>query len=164
MQFLDPRNDVAFKKIFGSEAHKRVTISFLNSILEFTGDRAITDVEFMNTEQKRILHDKKDNVLDILCRDQRGNKIIIQLKKFDEGEFEEACHIAQRMTWSEEQLDEYNDAFVRETDQEGALEIAIEEKMQEIARNLLNKGMSVADIASMTSLSVADVEELKKKL
>ncbi len=80
MIFLDPCNDVAFKKIFGSEAHKRVTISFLNSILEFTGDRAITDVQFMPTEQKRMMKDKKDNILDILCTDQLRNQYIIEIQ------------------------------------------------------------------------------------
>lgn len=80
MQFLNPCNDVAFKKIFGSEEHKSVTISFLNSILEYTGDRQIIEVQFLNTEQKRILLDKKDNILDILCTDQVGNKYIIEVQ------------------------------------------------------------------------------------
>ncbi len=28
MIFLDPLNDIAFKKVFGSEEHKNITISF----------------------------------------------------------------------------------------------------------------------------------------
>lgn len=34
--FADPRSKLAFKKIFGSEEHTNVLISFLNSILDFT--------------------------------------------------------------------------------------------------------------------------------
>ena len=33
MQFADPKNDLAFKKIFGNDKHKNILISFLNSIL-----------------------------------------------------------------------------------------------------------------------------------
>lgn len=32
-KFLDPKNDVAFKKIFGNEMHKDILIHFLNDIL-----------------------------------------------------------------------------------------------------------------------------------
>lgn len=88
MQFLNPCNDVAFKKIFGSEEHKNVTISFLNSILDYTGQNAITHVQFLNTEQKGILPDKKDNILDILCTDQNGNKYIVEVQVARVDEFD----------------------------------------------------------------------------
>ena len=35
MKFADPKNDLAFKKIFGNEKHKDILISFLNSVLDF---------------------------------------------------------------------------------------------------------------------------------
>ena len=34
MIFLDPTSDIAFKKIFGSTAHKNILIDFLNAVLE----------------------------------------------------------------------------------------------------------------------------------
>jgi len=34
MKFVDPKTDIAFKKIFGNEAHKNVLIEFLNEMLE----------------------------------------------------------------------------------------------------------------------------------
>ncbi|KJV53002.1 PD-(D/E)XK nuclease transposase family protein [Orientia tsutsugamushi str. Gilliam] len=46
-RFLDPKNDVAFKKIFGSEKNKDILIHFLNDILLFEGNREITEVEFL---------------------------------------------------------------------------------------------------------------------
>ena len=88
MQFLNPCNDVAFKKIFGSEEHKSVTISFLNSILEYTGEQQITDVQFLNTEQKRIIPGKKDNILDILCIDQLKNQYIVEVQVAGMEEFD----------------------------------------------------------------------------
>lgn len=33
MKFADPKNDIAFRKIFGNETKKIILISFLNSVL-----------------------------------------------------------------------------------------------------------------------------------
>lgn len=33
MKFADPKNDIAFKKIFANENKKEILISFLNAIL-----------------------------------------------------------------------------------------------------------------------------------
>jgi len=56
-KFLDPKNDVAFKKIFGTERNKDILIHFLNDILDFKGKRPIREVTFLKTvqdpEQKR---------------------------------------------------------------------------------------------------------------
>ena len=43
MKFADPKNDVAFRKIFGNEAKKVILISFLNSVLGLEGDREIIE-------------------------------------------------------------------------------------------------------------------------
>jgi|JI102314A1RNA_FD_contig_81_1451877_length_2191_multi_2_in_0_out_0_2 hypothetical protein len=34
LHFVDPKNDVAFKKIFGSDYHHETLIEFLNSVLK----------------------------------------------------------------------------------------------------------------------------------
>ncbi len=275
MIFLDPRNDVAFKKIFGSEEHKNITISFLNSILELTGEQAIVSVDFLNNEQLPQMIDKKDNVLDVFCIDQSRNKYIVELqvnrvkefgkrmvyygaktysmqldkgkpyhhlipvivlsvvdfimfpekkeyksihqildnktyehdirelafafvelpkftKKEDKletdedkwiffirnikkqtkiptllayGEFEEACHVVQRMTWSEQELNTYDDAFVRATDYQTGMELAQEEGAAkariEFARKLMKRGISIEIIAEDTGLSIAEIQQLK---
>ena len=51
MKFADPKNDVAFRKIFGNEAKKVILISFLNSVLGLEGDRKIIELYFRNTFQ-----------------------------------------------------------------------------------------------------------------
>lgn len=38
---LDPKNDVVFQKLFGMKAHKHILISFLNSILNLSGENTI---------------------------------------------------------------------------------------------------------------------------
>ena len=32
-KFLDPKNDIAFKRVFGSENHKDILIHFINDII-----------------------------------------------------------------------------------------------------------------------------------
>lgn len=273
MIFLNPCNDVAFKKIFGSEAHKEITISFLNSILENKNEKTIISINFGTTEQLPQANNKKDNILEICCIDQAGNKYIVEmqvapvrefgkrmvyygaktysmqlarskpyhqlmpvivvaivdfnmfpdkdsyksihrildcktyendltalsfafveLKKFnktekdlvtdedkwiyfmkeikqqnhipaalDEGEFAQACAIAERIKWTEEQLNAYDDAFVRETDQQTTRELAFEEGEKKaqiaIARQLLSK-FTVPEIATITGLSIEEINNL----
>ncbi|QEN05633.1 hypothetical protein EW093_13230 [Thiospirochaeta perfilievii] len=44
MRIANPRNDVAFKKIFGDENKSEILISLLNSILDFKdSNRMIND-------------------------------------------------------------------------------------------------------------------------
>ncbi len=93
MKFLDPKIDTAFKRLFGSEDQKSVTIAFLNSILEYTGDRRIRTIDFLNTEQQPIAQDKKENILDILCIDEGGRQFIIEMQNAWELGFD------KRMIW-----------------------------------------------------------------
>ena len=43
-KFLDPKNDVAFRKIFGMEKNKDILIHFLNDVVTFNDGEPITDV------------------------------------------------------------------------------------------------------------------------
>jgi len=87
MQFLDPKIDIAFKKLFGSENHKQVTISFLNAILEYKGNRKIKNIQFLNTEQLPVSLDKKENILDIHCTDEANRTFIIEMQNAWERAF-----------------------------------------------------------------------------
>ena len=49
MKFVDPKTDIAFKKIFGNDAHKSILIEFLNEILEL--DAPIVSVTINNAYQ-----------------------------------------------------------------------------------------------------------------
>ena len=46
-KFLDPKSDVAFRKIFGTEANKDILIHFINDVLELKGNDRIEDVEYL---------------------------------------------------------------------------------------------------------------------
>ena len=40
-KYLDPKNDIAFKKIFGTEKNKDILLHFLNDSLNFSEDQSI---------------------------------------------------------------------------------------------------------------------------
>jgi len=46
-RYLDPKNDLAFTKVFGSEKHKQIPINFLNAVFNLSGDDLIIDLEFL---------------------------------------------------------------------------------------------------------------------
>lgn len=62
-RYLDPTNDVAFKKLFGLEEHKPLLISFLNSILNLQNKRKITHVELLTREQAPHIAGGKTSIL-----------------------------------------------------------------------------------------------------
>ena len=78
-KFLDVRNDVAFKKIFGTEKNKDILIHFLNDIIGFTGKNQIKDIEFLSTIQDPDIAAKKQSIVDVLCRDEDGVQVIVEM-------------------------------------------------------------------------------------
>jgi len=79
-KFLDPKNDVAFKKIFGSEKHKDILIHFINDVLELKDNDQIDAVEFLSTIQDAEIASKKQSIVDVLCRDKNGVQIIVEMQ------------------------------------------------------------------------------------
>ena len=79
-KFLDPKNDIAFKKIFGSEKHKDILIHFINDILELKDNDQIEEVEFLSTIQDAEIASKKQSIVDVLCEDKNGVQIIVEMQ------------------------------------------------------------------------------------
>jgi hypothetical protein len=63
---LDPKNDIAFKKIFGSEKNKDILIHFLNDMITFKDHAKIKEVSFLKTIQDPVTAAKKTSIVDIL--------------------------------------------------------------------------------------------------
>ena len=54
IEFMDPKYDIAFKKLFGANNLKDVTMAFLNTILEYKGDELIAAIRFLNNERQPL--------------------------------------------------------------------------------------------------------------
>ena len=72
MRFLNPKTDYAFKKIFGSEASRDILISFLNAILDLSGEEVIVDVTILDPRLAPKIDGMKDTYRDVRVKDQRG--------------------------------------------------------------------------------------------
>ncbi|MDQ1350524.1 MAG: hypothetical protein QG657_826 [Acidobacteriota bacterium] len=81
MKFADPKNDIAFKKIFGDENKKEILISFLNNILNFAGtSKEIIDITIKNPYQVPKLEGLKETILDIMAIDKRNIHYIVEMQ------------------------------------------------------------------------------------
>lgn len=87
-KFLDPKNDVAFKKIFGTDKNKDILIHFLNDMLVFKKREPIKEVVFLKTVQDPETAAKKTSIVDILCKDKKGNTYIVEMQVAKEKGFE----------------------------------------------------------------------------
>ena len=64
MRFVDVKNDIAFRKIFGNEKKTVILISFLNAILDLKGQNRITEVTLVNPFQlPRISHKNNQSII-----------------------------------------------------------------------------------------------------
>lgn len=87
-KFLDPKNDVAFKKIFGTKKNKDILIHFLNDMVIFREGKPIVDVTFLKTLQDPEAMAKKTSIVDILCEDQDKNTYVVEMQVAQHKGFE----------------------------------------------------------------------------
>jgi predicted transposase/invertase (TIGR01784 family) len=80
MNFVNPKNDIAFKKIFGNEKKKEILISFLNAVLDLKGTFEIQTIEILNPYQIPHLMDLKESSLDVRATDKRGVTFIVEMQ------------------------------------------------------------------------------------
>ena len=180
--FVDPKNDVAFRKIFGDENRKGILISFLNNILEFAGtNKEIVDITIKNPYQVPKLKELKETILDIKAVDKRNIHYIIEMqvipKELEEPkELREAFETANQMKWTKEELDAYDARGIYIQDEQGRIEYALEEGKKigldegkkigkrgrevEIARELKKNGVNIDIIVSTTGLTKIEIENL----
>ncbi len=79
-KFLDPKNDVSFKRIFGTERNKDILIHFLNDVLYLEGSNTIEDVKFLSPIQDPEIASKKQSVVDVLCKDTNGVQLVVEMQ------------------------------------------------------------------------------------
>jgi predicted transposase/invertase (TIGR01784 family) len=80
MKFVDIKNDIAFRKIFGDENKKEVLISFLNAILMLENEHKISGIEILTPYQLPDLVGGKVTIVDVKAKDQTGKQYIIEMQ------------------------------------------------------------------------------------
>jgi predicted transposase/invertase (TIGR01784 family) len=77
MFYLDSKNDITFKKVFGE--HPKVLISFLNAFLPLQQDSEITEIEYLPAELLPDISELKNTIVDIRCRDNKGRQFLVEI-------------------------------------------------------------------------------------
>jgi len=77
-RYLDPKNDLTFKRIFGE--HPDLVIDFLNSIMPLSENELITEIEYLPTEQVPDIVGKKNSIVDVKCKDKSGRIFIVEMQ------------------------------------------------------------------------------------
>ncbi len=80
MLFLDPKSDMAFKKLFGTVVNKNILMSFLNGVLERVDGEKIVDVTFNDLTNIAETPLSKASIVDVRCTDQNNNQYIIEMQ------------------------------------------------------------------------------------
>ena len=80
MKFVDVKNDIAFRKIFGNEKKTKIIISFLNAILKLEGDQRINEVAIINPYQLPRVAGEKASIIDVRAKDEKGRQFVIEMQ------------------------------------------------------------------------------------
>ena len=77
--YLDPKNDLTFKRVFGQ--HKHLCISLINSMLPF--ENPIVSIEYdtgeLIPELAKVL---RNTIVDVRCTDSEGRQFIVEMQMY----------------------------------------------------------------------------------
>jgi predicted transposase/invertase (TIGR01784 family) len=85
-RYLDPKNDLIFKRIFGE--HKHLCKSLLNSMLPLEPSQRIVSLEYQSPELTPETLALKDSIVDVYCEDNRGRQFIVEMQMYWTKEFQ----------------------------------------------------------------------------
>jgi len=87
IKYIDPFTDFGFKRLFGTEKHKKFLISFLNDLLDIK--YKIVDLKYRNLEKLGLNILDRKAVYDVYCTDERGNHFIVELQRAKQKYFKD---------------------------------------------------------------------------
>lgn len=86
--FADPKTYFAFKRIFGTEAHKSLLISLLNDLLTRDDAHKITDLTYLPEEQRPPVAELKASIVDVKCKTADGTQFVVEMQVLNVEGFE----------------------------------------------------------------------------
>ena len=78
MRYLDPKNDLTFKKVFGQHPH--LLQSFLNALLPLEPDAQIVSLHYLPAELVPEVPEVRNSIVDVRCVDQNGRQFIVEMQ------------------------------------------------------------------------------------
>jgi predicted transposase/invertase (TIGR01784 family) len=80
MRYLDPKNDLTFKKVFGEHPH--LLKSLLNALLPLPEGREVISLEYLPAELVPDIPVLKNTIVDVRCTDNVGRHFIVEMQLF----------------------------------------------------------------------------------
>jgi predicted transposase/invertase (TIGR01784 family) len=77
-KYLDSKNDLLFKKIFGQ--HKYLLINFLNALLPLKEGQEIQQIEYLTPEQVPNTALGKNSIVDVRCIANQERVFIVEMQ------------------------------------------------------------------------------------
>ena len=78
MRYLDPKNDLTFKKVFGQHPH--LLQSLLNALLPLKPDAEIVSLEYLPAELVPEIPQVRNSIVDVRCVDAKGRQFIVEMQ------------------------------------------------------------------------------------
>lgn len=87
-KYINLFTDFGFKRIFGEDVNKDFLLDFLNELLK---DQlgAITELQYLKTEQLGRSADERKAVFDIYCQNDKGEKFLVEMQKTKQAYFKD---------------------------------------------------------------------------
>lgn len=77
---IDPRIDIAFKRVFGSQEWRHLTRALIDAVLQPSPWNQLLDLEILNPYTEQIKLDDKLSILDVKARDDQGRLFNIEMQ------------------------------------------------------------------------------------
>ncbi len=164
MKFLDPTNDLAFKKIFGNEKKKNILISFLNAILGFEGEHQIEEVEILNPYQAPKIEELKETILDIRAKDRSGSQFIVEMQKNDKGDFHKRSQYYTAKAYTAQLESGFNYSSLQKVYFIGILNFNIFEGENYLSRHLILNEKTLKQELSDFEFNFVELKKFTKEL
>ena len=75
--YLDPKNDLTFKRVFGE--HKHLCMSLINNMLPL--EKPIVSIEYQTAELvPRLTEILRHTIVDVRCTDENGRQFIVEMQ------------------------------------------------------------------------------------
>jgi predicted transposase/invertase (TIGR01784 family) len=85
--YVKPTSDIFFRYLFGSEEHKSLLLSFINSVMEDVGFPLLSSVEIKNPFNVRTIVLEKESILDVKATDETGRQYDIEVQTTGDDSF-----------------------------------------------------------------------------
>ncbi len=79
MRYLDPRNDLTFRKVFGRHPH--LLRSFLNAMLPLPGGSFIESLEYLPADMVPEIPLMNYSIVNVRCKDNTGRQFIVGIQQ-----------------------------------------------------------------------------------